>query len=245
VTGTASEHLQAVLTGALPRRESPSGLVRDVLLDILDASGAACGLLAIFETGSALREPAAMAVLGHLPLPAQRILATWRSCPAKQDCRTSSTQSFFFRPIWDGGQLAGVLVLLKPFRRRALESAAEHLRLLAAVVYRQLLRSRLASLHEDLDIVGSSPVFLSVEQRIRCAAMHPDAPVLITGERGCGKELAALAVHLGGVGRPAVGRVAGFRRSRLAQAHQQIDAGAGLELDVSRQLIGVKHRPVR
>ena len=194
--GTASERLQAVLTGRFSCQESPSGLVRAVLAEVLEASDSAGGLLAVFEICSSFREPAAMAVLGHLPVSTQQVLAMWRRSPGKQGRLTSANQSVFFRPIWDGNQLAGVLALKRPFRKTALERTKELLNLFSAGVYRQLLRSRIASIHEDLDIVGSSPVFLRLERQIRCAATHPDAPVLVTGERGCGKELAALAVHL-------------------------------------------------
>ncbi|MFO1053843.1 MAG: sigma-54 dependent transcriptional regulator [Planctomycetota bacterium] len=45
------------------------------------------------------------------------------------------------------------------------------------------------------EILGLSPAIRALEQRIEEVAMSPDTTVLITGERGCGKELAARRIH--------------------------------------------------
>ena len=49
-------------------------------------------------------------------------------------------------------------------------------------------------------IVGASPAFLAMLERLQRIA-RSDAPVLIEGETGCGKELAARSIHYGGLRR--------------------------------------------
>ena len=49
-------------------------------------------------------------------------------------------------------------------------------------------------------IVGTSPAFLAMLERLQRIA-RSDAPVLIEGETGCGKELAARSIHYGGLRR--------------------------------------------
>ena len=44
------------------------------------------------------------------------------------------------------------------------------------------------------NMVGTSPVFMKVLESIQCVAQY-DAPVLVRGETGTGKELAARAIH--------------------------------------------------
>jgi DNA-binding NtrC family response regulator len=46
-----------------------------------------------------------------------------------------------------------------------------------------------------IGFVGTSEPFQKLAGQLRRIAKQPDAPVLITGERGSGKELAALAIH--------------------------------------------------
>jgi len=62
-------------------------------------------------------------------------------------------------------------------------------------INRSILRSRLDEVGAALDIVGSSPALLTLEREIKRAATHDKGPVLITGERGSGKEVAAWAIH--------------------------------------------------
>ena len=49
-------------------------------------------------------------------------------------------------------------------------------------------------------IVGASPAFVAMLERLQRIA-RSDAPVLIEGETGCGKELAARSIHYGGLRR--------------------------------------------
>ncbi|MEN3330898.1 MAG: two-component system, NtrC family, response regulator HydG [Blastocatellia bacterium] len=47
----------------------------------------------------------------------------------------------------------------------------------------------------DVNWIGRSPGFLELEEKLRQTSRHSRTPVLIQGERGSGKELAAYAVH--------------------------------------------------
>jgi len=63
------------------------------------------------------------------------------------------------------------------------------------VVSRMLLREYAAARGFDIALVGNSPKLLEMERQVKVAASDPMSPVLIVGERGSGKELAAHAVH--------------------------------------------------
>jgi transcriptional regulator with GAF, ATPase, and Fis domain len=73
-----------------------------------------------------------------------------------------------------------------------------HLQILAAEavpsIYRNILCDRLAE-RQMGEIIGTSTAFLKMQSQIRSAAAHERAPVLICGERGSGKELAAWSIH--------------------------------------------------
>jgi DNA-binding NtrC family response regulator len=60
---------------------------------------------------------------------------------------------------------------------------------------RALLRHWLAKAGAPADVVGRSPAFLELERQIRRAGSFADGAVLVTGERGSGKELVAWAIH--------------------------------------------------
>lgn len=64
-----------------------------------------------------------------------------------------------------------------------------------AVLRHSALRP-IASEHGRYGMVGESPVMLALYARLE-RVMHANAPLLLTGESGVGKELAARAVHLG------------------------------------------------
>ncbi|MEK6285795.1 MAG: sigma-54-dependent Fis family transcriptional regulator [Acidobacteriota bacterium] len=62
-------------------------------------------------------------------------------------------------------------------------------------IERLVLREDAAKSGTPLDIVGVSPAFLDLERQIKRAAANSSGAVLITGERGSGKELASRAIH--------------------------------------------------
>jgi DNA-binding NtrC family response regulator len=75
-----------------------------------------------------------------------------------------------------------------PALRRAAQQALPGLQ-------RALLRHWLQQAGAPVDVVGTSPAFLELERQIRVAGGSADGAVLVTGERGSGKELVAWAVH--------------------------------------------------
>jgi two-component system response regulator HydG len=62
-------------------------------------------------------------------------------------------------------------------------------------IQRALLRHWLHHTGAPVDVVGASPAFLDLERQIRLAGTVADGAVLVTGERGSGKELVAWAIH--------------------------------------------------
>ncbi|HEY2953147.1 MAG TPA: sigma-54 dependent transcriptional regulator [Verrucomicrobiae bacterium] len=67
---------------------------------------------------------------------------------------------------------------------------------LAACLRRALLRLRSRVLTPDTDdLFGESPALRAVVQQLRQAARHPASTVLLTGETGSGKDLAARVLH--------------------------------------------------
>ena len=60
---------------------------------------------------------------------------------------------------------------------------------------RLLLREYAKKNGRHINLVGQSPKFLEFEQKLKQAASHNRASVLIRGERGSGKELAAYGIH--------------------------------------------------
>lgn len=63
------------------------------------------------------------------------------------------------------------------------------------VLNRLLLRDHGKKQGMEINFVGVSEKFLNFEQKLRIAARQNRSPVLIRGERGSGKELAAYALH--------------------------------------------------
>jgi DNA-binding NtrC family response regulator len=79
------------------------------------------------------------------------------------------------------------------------ESQRQHLRELAAsaeaLIWRTLLHEHASRQGLDLHMVGKSRQLLDLEREIRLVGSSSRCPVLILGERGSGKELAAYAIH--------------------------------------------------
>ncbi|HEX6047068.1 MAG TPA: sigma-54 dependent transcriptional regulator [Pyrinomonadaceae bacterium] len=78
---------------------------------------------------------------------------------------------------------------------RLLESVNAMLRQGMVALNRLLLREYARQNGRDINLVGQSPKFLQFEQKLKQAASHSRASVLIHGERGAGKELAAYGIH--------------------------------------------------
>ncbi len=88
-------------------------------------------------------------------------------------------------------QAGAIDYIVKPF------DIIEFKSILKRILQAQLIRKKAALLHQDVGIaaiVGESPPMKRVREAISMAA-KVDAAVLITGETGTGKELAARAIH--------------------------------------------------
>ncbi|HSE17198.1 MAG TPA: sigma-54 dependent transcriptional regulator [Pyrinomonadaceae bacterium] len=99
----------------------------------------------------------------------------------------------------DGYGPMGWLVLASDKRNaysdRLLESVNAMLRQGMIALNRLLLREYARQNGRDINLVGQSPKFLEFEHKLKQAASHSRASVLIQGERGAGKELAAYGIH--------------------------------------------------
>jgi len=81
------------------------------------------------------------------------------------------------------------------FSQRSLPVLAELARHAGRLVRRLLVRDHGAAHGHDVHMVGRSPRLLALERQLELLAADPRSPVLLCGERGSGKELAAYAVH--------------------------------------------------
>jgi len=102
-------------------------------------------------------------------------------------------------PLFPGEPLAGAIRLESSSPRAFRAAQRSELEEIAAsagvVVSRLLFRDHAAERGLRLYLIGRSPRLLRMESEIQCLARDPSSPVLVLGERGSGKELAAYAVH--------------------------------------------------
>lgn len=83
----------------------------------------------------------------------------------------------------------------RAFNRGNEESLRELGRWSGRLVERFLLRQHAAAAGFDIHLIGGTREFLELEEQIHRVAADAKSPVLITGERGSGKELVAYAIH--------------------------------------------------
>jgi len=187
----------------------------------LEVGGGEAGALFVFDPAEPERCTVAWAARGRTALPprhlarqlmeagAERVSQlgrTGRSLRIRRDERepdepvlTPSSREALWVPLLDRGRLAGVLVQeslqagsFSPARVRGLEALAEGM---LPGLQRGLLLQRLGTLGGPQEMLGLSPSFLELEREVRLAGCFSDGPVLITGERGSGKELVAWGIH--------------------------------------------------
>jgi len=111
----------------------------------------------------------------------------------------AGSRSSLWVPLLDGKRVMGVLHVESSQPGYYGERHVHQLQDLAAeavpALHRLLLREQMAQAGVPIDIVGASPAFLELERQIKLVARSASRSVLITGERGSGKELAARAIH--------------------------------------------------
>lgn len=102
-------------------------------------------------------------------------------------------------PLLEGRRCSGLLQLEadRPgaFGESVLLEQAERGAEALPAFYRALLRERLRALSGPTAVIGVSPAFLALERRLRMVGCFSEGSVLITGERGSGKEWTAWAIH--------------------------------------------------
>lgn len=158
-----------------------------------------------------------------VPQPASRpagLLKRWRECPsAAHEVLLSgksrriddsdenptlarllaSSRSSLSVPLVDEAQVLGVLHVESVEFRHYTDSHCSALQDLAAAalpaIRRLMLKEQMAKAGIEMEMIGVSPAFLEMERQLRLAAAYDKSPVLITGERGSGKEMAAWAIH--------------------------------------------------
>ncbi len=110
-----------------------------------------------------------------------------------------NSQSSLCIPLLDGDKVIGALSVESSRKNAYADRHLMELGLLAGegvrAINRLLLRNHAARHGIELNLVGASGKLIELEQQIRLAASDPKSPVLISGERGSGKELAAYAIH--------------------------------------------------
>ncbi|HYU35095.1 MAG TPA: sigma-54-dependent Fis family transcriptional regulator [Thermoanaerobaculia bacterium] len=103
-------------------------------------------------------------------------------------------------PLVDEGRSLGLLYVESNRLRHYSELHLDRLRSLVReaipALYRLVLREHLRACGSEMELIGMSPALRDLERQILDAARYDQVPVLITGERGSGKELAAWAVHV-------------------------------------------------
>lgn len=111
----------------------------------------------------------------------------------------STSRSSLWLPLVEHHRGVALLVLESDRAESFPEPAIQELQRIGQEVLpglqRALLRSWLEEIGGPTDVIGNSRAFLDLERQIRITGMFADGAVLITGERGCGKELVAWAVH--------------------------------------------------
>jgi transcriptional regulator with GAF, ATPase, and Fis domain len=108
-------------------------------------------------------------------------------------------RSSLWVPLLEGTKVMGVFHVESSQPGYYEEGHISQLQNLAAetvpAINRLLLKEKMAQVGALVEVVGVSAPFLELERQIRLAAINSRSPVLITGERGSGKELTAWAIH--------------------------------------------------
>jgi two-component system response regulator HydG len=179
------------------------------------------GGIFIFDTSS--RQPAlvASALRGELANTPANLLITWKQNPRSPALLVAQSgqpygsddhqhdpahfplladsRSSLWVPVLKRKKVLGVLHVESSQPRHYQQS---HLRDLLGVaaeavpaIDRLMLREQMVLEGVEMEMIGISTAFLNLERQLKLAAASASRSVLISGERGSGKELAARAIH--------------------------------------------------
>lgn len=191
----------AVLQTVLDEAERIAGSEAGAGICVLGPWGAEPTVVATAATGPVKARFPALIRTWLEPVLASKVSVSELRVPCRSESRTPSPTGSSLRvPMLEGqGTLGGFLYLESSRTHWPSERQASLLERLAVAalpaIYRAILRERTARAGAAFDVVGLSPAFLDLERKIRLIARLDHGPVLITGERGSGKELAARGIH--------------------------------------------------
>lgn len=217
-----SNFLHHLLAVASRPSTSLKGLLRFILERALlftgsDVGGAIC----ILETSGQKQVVVTSAFLGELTDTSANLIKTWKRISRssasivyqsdkayyiddyKQNpeyfALLAGGRSSLWVPLLDGKKAMGVIYVESSqpgyYHESHLGQLESFVTKMVPVIERLLLRQQMAKLGTPMDIVGASAPFLELERQIRYVAEYSTAPVLISGERGSGKELTARSIH--------------------------------------------------
>lgn len=198
-----------LLTFASHPETKVEDLLRHVLDRALETSGAdAGGALYVFDAaagpGAAPRACVSTGVLSSRdPSPPPSVADVARTATPVRLTGTSlvpGAASSLWVPLLEGRrQVVAVLGLASSRPRPLADGTVARVAALGLsavpAINRTVLRETLAGMGSGQQIVGTSEALQALESRLKQSASFGDGPVLINGERGSGKELAALAIH--------------------------------------------------
>lgn len=175
------------------------------------------GIILLFDTPG--KEPLIVASGGCIEFaePA-KLLKKWEAISGITTCETGVTprvddyrgtlaclplllagRSSLSAPLMQARRVIGVIHVESSQHRHYRDADLPKLECLAnevtIAVGRLWLKEYAAKSGARLDVIGVSKAFLELEKQIKVAASYDGGPVVITGERGSGKELVAWALH--------------------------------------------------
>ncbi len=197
-------------------------LLQRVVQAALAVGGSDAGAIIIFDPAEIEVSPVAWAVGGSTVVPLDRVVRRFieaergrlsrvsrteqpdlipnhEETPEEQTFTGHSRRSSVWVPLVERKRLMGLLVLESNQPGGLTESRIRDLEMIAREALpgldRGLLREWLRQAAVPVEIVGVSRLFLDLERQTKLTGCFSDGPVLITGERGSGKELVAWAIH--------------------------------------------------
>lgn len=181
------------------------GLLDEALRNTASDRG---GMLAVFETNGERNSLLAIRFRGELTdrgkevIESFRVAASSRLMETMENCDSllAGTRSAYSSCLLAGSRIVGFVHLADSrsgYFDGSLNGGASKLKdQMTAALPRIVLAHRMRRTGQRFHLLGNSAAFVKFEKALGLAACHESAPVLLSGERGSGKEVAARALHL-------------------------------------------------